>query len=227
MALITTRQTKEPFAVLVTDTPLGQHKLVTPYDGSYVSPLYHYDSQQSDLFNTDAGLNRQANLSSNFIAVCVSNLNLEFVVDGKGDLDKTCGPEDIFAYAYAVFHSPEYRSRYAEFLKIDFPRLPLTSNLELFCELVRLGDLLVKNHLLKRDLPAICVYPEDGDNVVEAVRFDPVATAPGSDTGSVWINSKQYFDNVQPKFGTFTSAVIRSATNGSKTEKAERWTSTT
>ena len=30
---------------------------------------------------------------------------------------ETFGPEDIFHYMYAVFHSPSYRERYAEFLK--------------------------------------------------------------------------------------------------------------
>jgi hypothetical protein len=58
-------------------------------------------------------------------------------------------PEDIFYYAYAVFHSPGYRSRYAEFLKIDFPRLPLTDNLELFRVLARLGSELTALHLLE------------------------------------------------------------------------------
>lgn len=58
-------------------------------------------------------------------------------------------PEDIFHYIYAVFHSPGYRSRYAEFLKIDFPRLPLTGSLELFRELARLGGELTALHLLE------------------------------------------------------------------------------
>ena len=48
-----------------------------------------------------------------------------------------------------MFHSPGYRSRYAEFLKIDFPRLPLTGNLELFRALARLGGELVALHLLE------------------------------------------------------------------------------
>jgi SOS-response transcriptional repressor LexA len=58
-------------------------------------------------------------------------------------------PEDIFHYVYAVFHSLEYRSRYAEFLKIDFPRLPLTGSLELFRDLARLGGELAGLHLLE------------------------------------------------------------------------------
>ena len=71
-------------------------------------------------------------------------------------LNKACAkisscltPEDIFHYIYAVFHSPGYRSRYAEFLKIDFPRLPLTGNLELFRAMARLGGELTALHLLE------------------------------------------------------------------------------
>lgn len=58
-------------------------------------------------------------------------------------------PEDIFHYAYAVFYSPRYRSRYAEFLRGDFPHLPLTSNLNLFHDLSRFGSELVALHLMQ------------------------------------------------------------------------------
>jgi SOS-response transcriptional repressor LexA len=68
---------------------------------------------------------------------------------GEHGLPAGLTPEDIFHYAYAVFHSPGYRSRYAEFLKIDFPRLPLTGNLELFRALARLGGELTALHLLE------------------------------------------------------------------------------
>jgi len=58
-------------------------------------------------------------------------------------------PEEIFHYIYAVLHSPGYRRRYAEFLKIDFPRLPLTSRLDLFRLLAGLGGELVALHLMQ------------------------------------------------------------------------------
>ncbi len=56
---------------------------------------------------------------------------------------------EVFHYAYAVLHSPDYRGRYRELLKIDFPRLPLTGNLTLFRALARLGEELVALHLLE------------------------------------------------------------------------------
>ena len=58
-------------------------------------------------------------------------------------------PKAIFHYIYAIFHSPTYRSRYAEFLKIDFPRVPLTRNVDLFRQLGELGEQLVNLHLMK------------------------------------------------------------------------------
>ena len=68
---------------------------------------------------------------------------------GELSLPKSLTPEDIFHYAYAVFYSPGYRNRYAEFLKIDFPRLPLTSILDLFRALAKLGGELVALHLME------------------------------------------------------------------------------
>ena len=79
---------------------------------------------------------RKPNLAPEFIAELEKKLKLTFILDGQGDLKKTFGPQDVFYYVYAVLHSPTYRSRYAEFLKIDFPRVPLTSSKPLFRKLI-------------------------------------------------------------------------------------------
>src|SRR3981081_819962 len=102
---------------------------------------------------------------------------------------------------YAVFHAPAYRARYAEFLKFDYPRLPITRNLELFRELCRLGDGLMRLHLMEKhgsDLPR---YDESGSNIVEAVRY----TKPAGNTeeGRVWINKTQYFAGVPQEVWEF------------------------
>ena len=72
---------------------------------------------------TDAPEGRRPNLSPKFIEDFAARLKRQFIQDGKGNREQTFGPEDIFSYMYAVFHSPTYRSRYAKFLKIYFPRL--------------------------------------------------------------------------------------------------------
>jgi predicted helicase len=113
----------------------------------YLFPLYVYPDGSSQA--TLAGMQdeRRPNLSRTFLSRLSNALRLP--PSGNLGLPHGLTPEDIFHYAYAVFHSPGYRSRYAEFLKIDFPRLPLTGNLELFRALARLGGELTALHLLE------------------------------------------------------------------------------
>ncbi|GAG72016.1 unnamed protein product, partial [marine sediment metagenome] len=96
--------------------------------GSQCFPLFLYPAEGEMQFEEG----RRPNLNPEFIKAVSDKLGLKFVSDVKGDLTASFGPENVFNYAYAVFHSPIYRSRYAEFLKVDFPRLPLTSDKELF-----------------------------------------------------------------------------------------------
>lgn len=189
-ALITTRQTKENFAVYATNLPAGQHKLATPYDGSYLSPLYLYPTAKTDLFDDSTPGKRRANLAPEFIVDFSARLQLDFVQDGCGDLKKTFGPEDVFHYAYAVFHSPSYRTRYAEFLKIDFPRLPLTGSIELFRALAQLGSELVALHLLES--------PRVNDFITrfEGMGDNSIPKKPTYKDGAVWINASQRFEGV-------------------------------
>ncbi len=77
-----------------------------------------------------------------------ANFSQKFLQKIEAKLGYLPTPEAIFYYIYAVFHSPTYRSRYAEFLKIDFPRVPLTSNNDLFTKLSEIGEKLVQLHLM-------------------------------------------------------------------------------
>ena len=63
--------------------------------------------------------------------------------------DDELSPLRLFHFAYAILHCPSYRERYFEFLRSDFPRLPLTGNVELFRGLARLGGELISLHLLE------------------------------------------------------------------------------
>ncbi len=216
LALITTRQTKEQFSVYVTDRPAGQHKLATPYDGSYLSPLYIYpDLHKPSIFDAEhvGPGGRSNNLDQSLIATFSHHLQLAFAADGKGDLITSFGPEDMFHYIYAIFHSPTYRTRYAEFLKIDFPRLPIISDTARFSDLVAKGADLVDLHLLR--LPgsggvggnggaAILLtpgkqgisFPHSGTRMVEKVIY----SAPqGSEPGRVTINRTQHFAGIEPE----------------------------
>jgi predicted helicase len=144
------------------------------------------------------GGKRRPNLNPDFIKELSGKLGLDFVNDGKGDMVKTYGPEDVFNYAYAVFHSPTYRTRYAEFLKIDFPRLPLTSDKALFQKLGEKGAELVSLHLMESATlnKLITTYPVKGDNIVEKVRYDEKEQR-------VYINKTQYIEGVTAEVWNF------------------------
>jgi len=179
--------------------------IISSLDNAQVLPLYIYPEEHTNtLFDDDNSTHahdgRKPNLSPKFIEDFAARLKMKFIPDGKGDRKKTFGPEDIFSYMYAVFHSPTYRSRYAEFLKMDFPRLPLTSNPELFRKLCSLGDELVSLHLMEKHGKKITGYPITGDSSVDAVRY----TEPQCETrGRVWINATQYFDGVPKEVWEF------------------------
>lgn len=136
-----------------------QHHTLSIKEVNYALPLYAYPDPNFDqrLETSPYELSekgRRPNIAPDFVADVKDCLNLQFVTEGRGDLANTFGPEDVFHYAYAIFHSPTYRERYAEFLKIDFPRLPLTNDLLLFNKLAQLGADLVALHLHEDDYAA-------------------------------------------------------------------------
>lgn len=92
---------------------------------------------------------------------------------------------------YAVLHSPTYRQRYTDQLRVDFPRIPFTGNRDLFRSLRDVGKRLVDIHLMRVKLPSTVVFPVQGAGVVETVRYEA-----GETTGRVWINKLQYFDDI-------------------------------
>jgi predicted helicase len=142
-----------------------------------LAPLYIYP-------NTE---NKQTNL---FIEK-TPNLSPKFLETIKNKLGKTPTPEQIFYYAYAIFHSPTYRTRYAEFLKIDFPRLPLTSNQKLFNSLTIKGEELVNIHLMKSEKlnQPITTYQQNTDNQITEVTYN-------SELKRVYINKQNYFTDI-------------------------------
>ena len=202
--LITSRMTKgENFQHTQVSDTLVEVICMSPKtsNNGFVFPLYLYPTAKTSLFaeapSTGPG-GRRANFAPDFIAACETSTGATWCFDGQGKLgnakNPTFGPEDVFYYAYAVFYSPGYRARYAQFLKTDFPRLPLTGQRALFAQLVKLGQELCSLHLMRSAAPGICSYPVAGDNRVDKVRFE--AQSPTAETGQVFINATQHFAGV-------------------------------
>jgi hypothetical protein len=163
IALIVDRITKDDPSALVTDMPVA-HKAATRYDISYSYPLK---------------VDENENLTPHF----------RTFIDAHYEHHYT--PEEVLGYIYAVLHAPSYRTRYAEFLRIDFPRIPFPESKAEFDTLSKLGWALVQAHLLRK-LPrkGLAKYHGKGEHEVEKVRYDPKDQA-------VWINKTQCFKPVQ------------------------------
>ncbi len=96
----------------------------------------------------------------------------------------------VFDYIYGVLHSPDYRRTYAQFLKIDFPRIPYPASPEVFAHVAEKGGQLRRLHLMEDAAIGATPYPfkGDGDNVVVKPTL--------SDDGRVMINPDQWFEGV-------------------------------
>jgi len=118
----------------------------------------------------------------------IPNIKKEIVDDIEKNVGKV-SPEDIFDYIYAILHSPNYREKYKEFLKIDFPRVPYPKDTKTFKKLVAFGTELRSLHLLESPKvnQFITTYPIAGSDTVEKLTFKD---------GKVFINPEQYFGNV-------------------------------
>jgi len=147
---------------------------VSSLDNCRVFPLYLYDEILGRL---EKHPNLETDILSKFAAI----------------LGREPAPEDVFDYVYGVLYTPEYRERYREFLKVDFPRIPYPADKEEFFDVARLGHDLRECHLLRDAPPTLgeraASFPVAGDCRVDKTAFD---------AGKVWINDTQYFANVDP-----------------------------
>lgn len=159
----------------------------------YGFPLYLYpDTKQQHL---DGQQNRQPNLAPDIVQTIAAGLGLRFTPEADPDPD-TFAPIDLLDYIYAVLHSPAYRQKYKEFLKINFPRAPYPADKKSFRKLVNLGGQLRALHLLESPTvdTLITGYPEPGDNIITKPEYQITDTE--KRLGSVNINKTQYFSGV-------------------------------
>ncbi|MEK7660750.1 MAG: type ISP restriction/modification enzyme, partial [Pseudomonadota bacterium] len=171
-------------------------------ESSYVFPLYvlhepykktpKHKSQDTDLFITSNSREDTTTTPQK-----TENFTPDFrrFIDTKYSNHYT--PEEIMGYIYAILHSPTYRTKYLEFLRIDFPRIPFVDDNETFETLSKLGWELMQNHVLKQipNEPKI-ELPKGGDWIVEA----PVYTA---DLSRLYINKEKYFAPVSKEVWEF------------------------
>jgi len=149
---------------------------------SAIFPLYNFQKiKQLDFFSSEI-LDKQPNIAQEIFTILLTAYGQKPT------------PEEILYYIYSIFFSPAYRSTYAEYLRIDFPRVPFTSSAEIFQQMAAYGQRLANLHLLESPEldPPVCRYQGSGANdVVEKVIYEPAS-------GRISINNDKYFEGISP-----------------------------
>ena len=164
---------------------------------NYAFPLYIYPNNNTQQ-TIDQSNVRKPNLNTEIVNQIATKLGLTFTTEKETTIG-TFAPIDILDYIYAVLHSPTYREKYKEFLKIDFPRVPYPKEMTSFKKMSSLGSQLREIHLLESPIVStyITQYPIDGNNVVTKPHFIFLeASNPNPTHGRVYINDSQYFSGV-------------------------------
>ena len=147
---------------------------------THVFPLYLYPEDDALL-----GTERTLNFKPQFLTALSEALALPQT--DPHQLPEGITPEQILTYIYAILYSPTYRERYYEFLRYDFPRIPLPNDLDHFSTLAALGQELIGVHLLRNITPTTHRFEGEGDGIVERVRYED---------NKIWINPTQHFTDV-------------------------------
>ena len=210
LGMISVRQVAEGIFnhVFVSSKIADFRTMLSNKGGAYLFPLYTYPPESL----SQVSASREPNFDRRFIDAFSSAVRLSFIRDGAGDLDMTFGPQQVFHYIYAVLHSPSYRCRYADFLKSDYPQVPLPSARPLFVDLIGAGAELANLHLMECEGSRSHVsFIGAGSNRVDRLRY---AQPSNGFTGRVWINREQYFEGIEPSIWDFAIAGYR---------PSERW----
>lgn len=156
-------------------------------EGGYTFPLYLYP-ENSEQQTIDQSSERTPNLNDEIVKEISGKIGLTYTNEKEVTKD-TFAPIDILDYIYGVLHSPTYREKYKEFLKIDFPRVPYPKDKDTFWKLVKLGGEIRQIHLLESAVveKPISKYPHTGTNIVGKTKYE---------NGNVYINETQCFEEV-------------------------------
>lgn len=155
-------------------------------------PIYIYPP--NDELTLDGAEGRVPNIDTTTVSIFEKSVGLKFVPESS-ESNEEFSPLEVLDYIYAVVHSRRYRNENAEFLKVDFPRIPYPVNKEKFWGLVESGASLRKLHTMEFTSDSFATtYPNDGSNAIENVSFNDE---------KVWINADQYFQGVTQQVWEF------------------------
>ncbi len=178
LCLIKVNSSSDELLKVFVSSGLTDKTILSSKDNANVFPLYLYTEEFGE-------------------EVKHPNLNKEEWRKFNNATGKETNPEELLAYIYAVLHSPLYRERYKEFLKTDFPRIPLPASAAEFDRLAAIGQKLIDLHLMNNAQNWKCTttFPADGSQLVEQIEWKD---------NQVWINKEQHFGNIPEAVWNFS-----------------------
>lgn len=186
IGLVTVRQVAEQRYnhVFISDNMIESRITLSNRGTASLIPLYVYQEPAGDLFGA-ANLIKVENLSPSFRYWLDQHYQYHY------------SPEEILGYIYAILNSSVYRSRYLEFLKMDFPRIPFTDDRKIFEELAAIGWGLIQAHLMKDSVSCtLGSYIGQGNDLVDKISYNPVDQ-------KLFVNPTQYFADVPQEVWEF------------------------
>lgn len=171
IGLLTIRKSRSSQAwkhAFVTDTLVSEGTTLGTIDNCYVFPLFRYEKNIENYVKTE-------NFSKDF----------RHFIDTK--YGSQIMPEQVFGYIYAVLYSSDYRQKYNELLRIDFPRIPFVDNLQDFENQAVTGWKLAQMHLLNQ-------IPDS--EIADFVGEDLAVSKVFWQNEKLYINATSYFDKV-------------------------------
>jgi predicted helicase len=109
-------------------------------------------------------------------------------------------PEEVLAFIYASMHSPTYRTKYLELLKIDFPRINFDVGVDEWGRLSKIGQDLIDAHLMRK-IPALKI-----GSCISTIGFDKIICQKpkyNEEEKRIYIGKEVYFDCVTPEIWNF------------------------
>lgn len=201
LGLVVSKQFIDSFKYVLVSNKICDMNLISSagsFGAGFSFPIYLYPetTNQQTFEQRDE---RTPNFNPEIIKKLAESIGLTFTNE-KETTTNTFAPIDVLDYIYAILHSPTYREKYKEFLKIDFPHVPYPKDLQTFWQLVKLGGELRQIHLLESPIvnKPITQYPVDGDNIVRKIVTVPIDD-PSVRTDHhlmAYINDTQYFDHI-------------------------------
>lgn len=164
--------------------------------GSYIFPLYIYDTENVRKILREE--NEEVGGMFEDIKHFENKVRIEnftpkfrkFINEKYGEIK----PEEILGYIYAILFHKEYRKKYLDFLKIDFPKLPFVESKDYFLKFAKLGEELYNLHLGNLKIQKEVGEPMFKDNKNKNEKI--VKAIYNENEKDLFVNESLYFKNV-------------------------------